>query len=632
MSASTSETNHTSRVSTRLVAAGTAIAALSIALLYTFYFVFSRSMSLDEGYLMITVQGFNSGHALYDGVFTQYGPFYYFYEWLLHSVLAIPLTHDATRFLCIVHWLVAAGILGVAAWRMTRSALAGFFVATLSVVHLSTIANEPGHPQELIVVLLALGAWVASGFSRNRWTLAALAVIGALLAFTKINVGAFFVFALLLAACCHSPDRFTRGPWKWLLLGLSAVLPFALMRQHLAADWCRHFALLAASATVATLFTAQRGGNADAPAIARRNYLTAAAAFGALSALLIGVTLFTGTSWKGLIDGLILTPMKMPRLALLRIDIPTVAVLGALASLGMAILVRSKPNDERIIRALPVLKSIYAVVGAFLLFGNAKGQLAFLLPWVWLVAVPGAKNSNPGEQFARSLLCLAAAWQSLQVYPIAGTQVTLAAFLPVLSYGVCLADGLRALAGVSRVHKMLAAMTPASRPLAQALAAAAVLFLFANAWCKLPQVRREHASLLPLNLPGSRFVRMNEEVTTMNQQLARYLDTECDTFVSYPGINSLYFWTGKTPPTQINSTGWGQLTHAQQEQILGSLRHARRPKLVVTEAMMQSWATPYADPIRPLVRYVTEECRPVKRIGRCLIFEPKNSQEMTARR
>jgi hypothetical protein len=150
-----------------------------------------------------------------------------------------------------------------------------------------------------------------------------------------------------------------------------------------------------------------------------------------------------------------------------------------------------------------------------------------------------------------------------------------------------------------------------------------LLFIFANLWCKLPDVRCEYARLPPLELPGSHWVRMNEELTAMNQGLARYLSAECDTFVSYPGINSLYFWADKRPPTQINSTGWGQLTHAQQEKILGSLRKTPKSKLVITEAMMQSWGTPYADPIRPLVRFVEEECRPIRRIGRCLIFELK---------
>src|SRR5689334_6024374 len=72
----------------RILACAFSFIALAVSLAYSYYFVFSRPMSLDEGYLMVTVQGFNSGHALYDTVFTQYGPLYYFYEWLLRPVLS----------------------------------------------------------------------------------------------------------------------------------------------------------------------------------------------------------------------------------------------------------------------------------------------------------------------------------------------------------------------------------------------------------------------------------------------------------------------------------------------------------------------------------------------------------------
>ncbi len=604
----------------------TSVAALAIAVAYTFFFVFSRSMSLDEGYLMITVQGFNSGHALYDDVFTQYGPFYYFYEWLLHSVLRLPLTHDATRLLCAFHWIAAAGLLGAAARQMTRSALAGIFVAMQSLVHLSSLANEPGHPQELVVVLVALGLLAATRLASGGPSLGVLAVLTALLAFTKINVGLFFGFALLLALRCHSADRCARGAWNWLLLAISALLPVLLMRQHLAAEWCRNFALLAAGATLTILFVAQR--TADAGRIGVKNHLTMAAVFGVTSALLLAITLATGSSVRGLIDGLLLTPLRMASVALLPLPLPGAALVSACASLVAAVFVLWKRDDSRVAAGVPVLKLLFALTGGFLLLGEAKLQIAFLLPWVWLVMLP-AGHADKSQAFARVFLSLVAVWQSLQAYPIAGTQATLATFPLVLAFGICLSDALRSIARWPRPAARLSEITPATRRLSGALACVALLFVFTNTWCKLPEVRREYARLWPLDLPGTRWVRMNEELTALNQGLARYLSAECDTFVSYPGINSLYFWAEKTPPTQINSTGWGQLSFAQQEKILGSLRTAPRAKLVVTEAMMQSWGTPYADPIRPLVRFVEEECRPIRRIGRCLIFELKPKSEIS---
>jgi hypothetical protein len=157
------------------------------------------------------------------------------------------------------------------------------------------------------------------------------------------------------------------------------------------------------------------------------------------------------------------------------------------------------------------------------------------------------------------------------------------------------------------------------------------VFLFANVWCNLPKVRREHAQLRPLQLPGSTHVRMDNETVKMYQALAHYLATESSTFVTYPGVNSLYLWANKRPPTQLNSTGWGQLTHAQQREILDTLAKAEKPRLVVVEAMMQGWDAAAYDPIRPLARFVTEDCRPLRRMGRFIIFEPRTNLVSTTK-
>jgi hypothetical protein len=210
--------------------------------------------------------------------------------------------------------------------------------------------------------------------------------------------------------------------------------------------------------------------------------------------------------------------------------------------------------------------------------------------------------------------------------------MALATFLLVLAYGVCLSDALTALSKFPSARRQLLALSPGTRCLAPPLAGVALLFVFTNAWCRLPQVCDDYARLRPLNLPGSARVRMDDESVDMYRALTAYLTAESDAFVTYPGINSLYLWTGQHPPTQLNSTGWGQLSHAQQERILGSLAHATRPRIAVVEAMMAGWNSPAYDPIRPLVRFVTDDCRPLQRIGRFVIFEPRTNVVATASR
>jgi hypothetical protein len=604
---------------------------LAVALIYAWFTVFSRPMSRDEGYLMITVQSFLEGEPLYDSVFTQYGPVYYFYEWLVRVVLSVPLTHDATRMLGIVHWLATAVVLGWAARVMTRSWFGGLFVFAQAMVHLTAMAGEPGHPQELVALLLAVGMLAATCEEGRLGRLAVLASVAAVLAFTKINAGIFFGIALFLGMRCAAQDRLARGLWTWLLAGACATLPIVLMWRHREAEWCRNYSVLAASAIAASWLIAQRfAGDCGAGSA---KVLKTAAVFLAVCGSIIAIVLWTGTSLRGLLDGLLLTPLKMPDVALLPVPLSNAVLFNAAGALAVAVFVRVKARERYARNAVTILKAIFGIAGGFCLIGNPTPQLAFLLPWVWLVAVPSVEASewNARASFCRIFLCLAATWQGLQAYPIAGTQVMMSTLLPVLAYGVCLADVFKAVSAQRRVGAWFTSWTPRRIHFAHAFAVCALLCVFANAWCKLPEARRHYSSLPTLDLPGSRHVRFDLETTAMYRELARYLEQECDTFVTYPGCNSLYFWTGKRPPTHLNSTGWGQLSHRQQEQILGSLRQARRPLLVVVAAAAESWKNGTPPPILPLVRSVQEDYREIDRIGRFIVFAPRSPAD-TARR
>ncbi|MDH3716653.1 MAG: hypothetical protein OES79_00905, partial [Planctomycetota bacterium] len=102
----------------------------------------------DEGYVMISLQSFLSGHALYDETYTQYGPTYYLLQAVLHAGDRLPLTHDVTRFKTLATWLAVAALGAWFLYRVTGQrwlALAGLLVGFM---HLDRLALEPGHPQE----------------------------------------------------------------------------------------------------------------------------------------------------------------------------------------------------------------------------------------------------------------------------------------------------------------------------------------------------------------------------------------------------------------------------------------------------------------------------------------------------
>src|SRR5204863_5141136 len=282
-----------------LAIAGTLV--LIIGVTYAFYFAFTRVPSQDEGYLMISIQGFLEGNPLYDRVFTQYGPFFYIHQWFLRGVLHIPLTHDATRFLCMFHWVAASAVLGSVAWKMTRSTAAGVFVFMQGVLHLRNVANESGHPQELVALLLALGALavLCKGVERGNWGW--LAVATAALTLTKINVGVFFGFAFFLAVRAHAEGRLARA-LNFLLLIACFFLPFFFMRRHIGLYWCLQYCVLMAVTLTATFGIPCRFSTKTSFPLGK--YFKAAICFAVPAILFLGVALLTGSSIHGLLDGL----------------------------------------------------------------------------------------------------------------------------------------------------------------------------------------------------------------------------------------------------------------------------------------------------------------------------------------
>src|SRR5258706_3938701 len=99
--------------------------AILLTLCATFTACYSAFVSLapydDEGYMVWTVKSFLGGEALYDHVGTVYGPFYYLYEWLAHSVAGVPAGSDSVRLVSTAFWVAAALIAFLLVYRATSS-------------------------------------------------------------------------------------------------------------------------------------------------------------------------------------------------------------------------------------------------------------------------------------------------------------------------------------------------------------------------------------------------------------------------------------------------------------------------------------------------------------------------------
>lgn len=599
---------------------------LPMAAIYMGSVAFSRPIGQDdEGYLMVTVQGFLQGHVLYDSIFTQYGPLYYQYQWLAHTLLNLPVTHDLTRLFCVWHWLLAAIVLGIAGGMLARSAMAGLFLGLQAIIHLQPIANEPGHPQELVAVLLALAVLAAASIKNWQTACQVIAVIAAALACLKINVGFFVGIAVFLAVRSAASDRLARGFWPWLLVTGSAFLPFVLMRRHLGAEWGRHYALLSFITVLSTGLVALRFTVKEPQKFGQ--YLRIGAAFFGPLIAIFGITLLQGTSWNGLIEALITIPFNLPNIGFLSVPLPVSVIVNASISLVIAIVFLAQSEGGYIAKHLSFLKLLFGAYVTLRIVDNIYAQFAYLMPWLWLVVAPEGKGEERRVQSPRILLALLAAWQGLQAYPIAGTQMALATFLLPAIATLCLVDGIRAQwRRHTQTESGKGTVVPMWRhpQITLILVFAALWGIFAF-WCQPWQWRQYYASLNPLDLPGARYVRLDGESVKTSQEVTRYLAANADSFVMYPGFNSYYFWTGQKPPTQFNCTGWGLLSWNQQEQILAALQTGQRPLIAVHELRLADWRQGAPAPIRPLVEFVLGHCQEAGRIKPFVFFRPNNA-------
>ena len=205
-----------------------AVLATTLALASAATLAYFRAFSFfgvndDEGYIQQTVRSYLEGHRLFDEIFTQYGPAFYVLESIIHRTLGAPLSHDVERFVTIGIWVSASAAIGWAVLRITRSWIAAALTFAGVFVHLMPLISEPGHPHGPLMLVIALmvlvGAWHSGTISPRQAALAGALTAFAL--FVKINIGVYLAigFALpllflirplnnrLLVAMCLAGDR-----------------------------------------------------------------------------------------------------------------------------------------------------------------------------------------------------------------------------------------------------------------------------------------------------------------------------------------------------------------------------------------------------------------------------------------
>ncbi len=536
----------------------------------------------DEGSFLITLRDYLSGQPLLTPSAYLYGPFFWEVLGGLFKLLGIPPTNDSGRLVTLVIWLGASLLGAVSAYRLTRNLWLSLVAQLVTFILLTALAQEPlatYGPISLLLVGLVLAATFAP--TRPRASAAAIGAIVAALCLVKINVGAFAVMAVVFAWACGLAPRWRRFALP-ATVAVIALAPLLLMARLLDRGWVVEFALLvslsAAAIGIACLPSPRLRFTAP-----RVTWLIVGGVV--LTAVSLGVALAGGTRPADVWQQLVVRAVQFPELFTWPIKINPAADVWAALSVAACVAVTRLggagpvPAIARIAAGLFVLLSILLLPGSLFLLG---------LPLAWLATqAPG----NEPAVYHRLLLPALAVLESLQAYPVAGTQLSLAALLLVPVGAIVLHDGIKGLR-----TKSAARLAPATLVLAAA-ALALNGFLAAS----------QFASESPSGLPGAESVRMPAQRAAQLRQLVAAIDGGCSSFITYPGMNSFYVWTGQQPPTDLRYGVWWLTPEVVDEQAV--LRQLQgRPGLCVVknQAVIDFWAQGRAVPPQPVVDYINQ--------------------------
>ena len=545
----------------------------------------------DEGYFLLTLHQYLTGHSLYTGLFTTYGPFYYE---VLAALLGPNAGHDAGRTVTLVVWLVASLIAGAGAYRLTTNLWLGVGAQLLTVHVLGVLVNEPMQPSGLIAILLV--ATVAAAAAHSTWPRATATAIGGMVAavcLIKINAGVFVGLAATFAfAACLT------GRWRPLLPLSGAVLalsPFALMAGLFSEDWVRAYALVVAFSAVALTVVCVAWRPALMPSASGGWFV---AGGGLAVIVVIGVAMIGGTHLSDLLNDLLVVPLRQPRLYTwpLHIGLGELAWAAVwLVLAGVAIRFKTHPWLKG---ALPAAIRLGAGVFTWLMvFLLPSPAFMLALPLAWIAAMkPGLDAESPTDAYARRFVPALAVMFSMEAYPVAGTSLPISALGLVPLGAMLVNDGIRQLSSQkSRSALRVAALVG---PVLLILNVAVLqLFAFLAA--------SEYGAYEPLGLRGAHAVRLPAQQAASLRGVTAAIGQRCEVFITEPGMDSFYIWSGMLPPAPVIDGTWMYAySDADQRSLVAQLQDQPNLCVVRSQAVIDFWAEGRPIPRRPLVDYI----------------------------
>lgn len=591
------------------------IAALAAVVAYMRVFS-SFEFFDDEGYFLQSISEFLHGGKLYDEVYTQYGPVYYELFGGFFKLTGIELTMDNTRLLVIGLWLATATGAGVIAQVVTGRLWLGLTVQITAFGVLHFAAREPMHPTGLIAffVLLLVAVMLLAGKLGPRRSAIAAGVALALIALTKINVGALVCVAVLAAALMTLATPAFRVRAFVAGAALAALAPVILVSSALDVTWVIKLLGLYLAGLAAVLVRLWTSG-ATSPEPVLRRWLTTTTIAGAGTAAVVLLVIFaTGAAPGAVFDGVVVAPLHHPSVILGLLITPSTAINVILVSLALVLVSTQITARQRERWQLPRGGARLAV--AIMTWVAALGvewtqppglRVALVIAGVWLVVrEPDEFESSQWTRFARASAAMIALLNVLQAYPSPGGQL-MAGLLPFVLLGAVTAnDGLRLIAlWVQRNEDWRAA----SR---WAIAIGATTVIAVTGYPAIVDAGRaaryQYRTGVQPQLRGAQRLRLPA-------QQARDFGTlvaatkGCDPLVTLPGLDSFYGWSGLRPPNGQNTGDWVELLDdKRQQEVVDAIKDKPRLCVLRNTGIATGWwghlSRDGVVPDRPLWRYL----------------------------
>lgn len=560
----------------------------------------------DEGYMLISTLNYIHDGGLYTKTFSQYGPFYFYIQGIFFQLMHFPVTHDMGRVVTFIYWASSSLLAAFVVYRLCQSTFLASAAGLSMMLVGRVLANEPGHPQEVLFLLcmIAAGLCVPSRWLGDHLRFFLLGCLGAALAFTKINVGVFYLAGLAHAMLCLLPSGRLRSAGLGLTLTYAAVAPWLLMHRSFDLGFGR-YCLVATAVGLATFISA-----AALRAPKRLPLSTAlAAAAGVLtaSAVIVVATSVQGMTLSSLLWGVIVNPLGVPDVfhILLWISWPNTLAALVLAGGFVALTLFSRHNPAK---AGWFELARCAVGAASLLMLILRYEIPWVAPLLPLALIPPSRWEGESTLFPRLFITCMAATQFLEPFPVAGSQAGIAAAPMILWSFVCIADGITGL----RTTAAWPSMTERLR--LDAAIGGAILFLFAAF-----SVARVVAGPLPgaaSGLKGAGWLHLPEKQATQFQGITRSVRANCKVLFSLPGMASFNLWSGVPTPNAWNVSTWMDgITRDRQAEILHILKSNPQSCAIVNHKIVGMWEGGPTAERSPLAQYLAREMPVVDHFG-----------------